>query len=80
MLWLPFVWRGTVAWGGASCSSCYRQDVLASLDATATIDLRLPDVELEAAFSIEAARGIGIIMDYVWGRPRKREKNVQFYS
>jgi len=26
-----------VAWGGASCSSCYRQDVLASLDATATI-------------------------------------------
>ncbi len=46
-----------------------RQEVLAELDADATIDLRLPEHELVAAFAAEASKGIGVILDYVWGRP-----------
>lgn len=46
-----------------------RADVLASLDADATIDLTLPDDDLAAAFASEARQGMGIIVDYVWGRP-----------
>ena len=44
-----------------------RQEVLRSLDADATIDLRLPAADLRAAFAREAALGLGIILDYVWG-------------
>ena len=44
-----------------------RQDVLASLDADATIDLRLPAAELRAAFARESAIGLGVVLDYVWG-------------
>lgn len=46
-----------------------RQDVLASLDADATVDLALPEVELAAAFAAEVRDGIGVVVDYVWGRP-----------
>jgi len=44
-----------------------RQDALNALDADATIDLRLPAEELKQAFAEEAARGLGIVVDYVWG-------------
>ncbi|MGD1037723.1 MAG: zinc-binding alcohol dehydrogenase family protein [Roseiarcus sp.] len=44
-----------------------RQDVLNALDADAMIDLRLPAEELRRAFAEEAARGLGIVIDYVWG-------------
>lgn len=46
-----------------------RQDVLASLGADATIDLTLPDDQLTRAFDAEAEQGIGIVVDYLWGRP-----------
>ncbi len=46
-----------------------RQDVLAELDADATIDLRLSPEELGQAFAEEAAHGIHVIVDYVWGAP-----------
>lgn len=45
-----------------------RQDVLATLGADATIDLRLPEAELGEAFRDHAADGIGVVVDYVWGR------------
>lgn len=44
-----------------------RQDVLATLGADATIDLRLDSAALRDAFAAEAARGIGVVVDYVWG-------------
>jgi len=44
-----------------------RQDVLASLDADATIDLRLTQAELREIFAAEVERGIGVVVDYVWG-------------
>jgi NADPH:quinone reductase-like Zn-dependent oxidoreductase len=46
-----------------------RQDVLASLDADAVIDLAQPPEALGAAFAAEAARGIDLIVDYIWGPP-----------
>ncbi len=46
-----------------------RLDVLEALGADATIDLNLPERELAAAFAAEAARGIGVVLDYLWGRP-----------
>ncbi len=45
-----------------------RQDVLERLGADATVDLRLPEEELEAVFSEHVAGGIGVVVDYVWGR------------
>jgi NADPH:quinone reductase-like Zn-dependent oxidoreductase len=44
-----------------------RQEVLAALGADATIDLRLPQGELREIFAEEAKRGIGVVVDYVWG-------------
>jgi len=46
-----------------------RRAVLDSLGADATIDLSAPEVEIAAAFAAEAARGLGVIVDYLWGRP-----------
>ena len=46
-----------------------RLDVLAELDADATIDLSLPTEALRGAFASEAKRGLGVIVDYVWGAP-----------
>ena len=44
-----------------------RQEVLAGLGADATIDLRLERAALRDAFSAEAAGGLGVVIDYVWG-------------
>lgn len=46
-----------------------RQAVLDRLDADATIDLSAPEAEIAAAFAEEATRGLGVIVDYLWGRP-----------
>lgn len=46
-----------------------RRDVLASLDADATICLDAPEPQISAAFAEEAERGLGVIVDYLWGRP-----------
>ena len=46
-----------------------RASVLAGLGADATIDLRQSDEELRAAFAAETASGVGVIVDYIWGRP-----------
>jgi len=43
------------------------QEILNTLGADATIDLRLPKAELKQAFAREAARGIDLIVDFVWG-------------
>ncbi|WP_101675563.1 quinone oxidoreductase family protein [Alloalcanivorax mobilis] len=45
-----------------------RQQVLAALDADATIDLRLPEPALREAFA-EHAADINVVVDYVWGPP-----------
>jgi NADPH:quinone reductase-like Zn-dependent oxidoreductase len=44
-----------------------REDILASLDVDARINLTLPAHELRAAFAHEVELGVGIIIDYVWG-------------
>lgn len=44
-----------------------RPDVLAGLDADATVDLRLPPKDLRRAFAAEAERGLAVVVDYVWG-------------
>lgn len=46
-----------------------RGEVLASLDVDATIDLVSDPATLKAAFAAEARRGIGVVVDYVWGAP-----------
>lgn len=46
-----------------------RMAVLERLAADAIIDLDLPDAELSRAFAAEARRGLGVIVDYLWGRP-----------
>lgn len=46
-----------------------RQAVLDRLEADATIDLSAPEADIAAAFAAEAARGLGVIVDYLWGRP-----------
>lgn len=46
-----------------------RQDVLAGLGADAVIDLRADPAALREAFAAEAARGVGVVIDYVWGPP-----------
>ncbi len=46
-----------------------RADILASLDADAIIDLTQPEDALAAAFAQEAERGLGVIVDYIWGKP-----------
>ena len=46
-----------------------RKEVLAGLDVDARIDLTLPDVELAEALAVEVARGLDVIVDYIWGRP-----------
>jgi NADPH:quinone reductase-like Zn-dependent oxidoreductase len=46
-----------------------RQDVLNTLGADATIDLRLPTRELEQAFADQGAEGLDVVVDYLWGPP-----------
>ncbi len=46
-----------------------RLDLLADMDVDAAIDLRLPEDDLRAAFAREAARGVNVIVDYLWGKP-----------
>lgn len=46
-----------------------RAEVLAALGADATIELGQPEDQLAAAFAAEADRGVGVIVDYIWGRP-----------
>lgn len=46
-----------------------RRDVLDGLDADAVIDLAAPAGALRAAFDREIARGLDLIIDYVWGQP-----------
>ncbi len=44
-----------------------RQEALNALGADATIDLKLAAPELKAAFAAEVARGVDVIIDFVWG-------------
>ncbi len=46
-----------------------RQDVLDGLGADATINLGRPEDEISASFAREAEEGLGVIVDYLWGRP-----------
>lgn len=46
-----------------------RRDVLDRLGADAVIDLAAPADTLRAAFEREVARGLDLIVDYVWGEP-----------
>ena len=46
-----------------------RLEQLAALDTDLRIDLRLPAQELRNRFSEEAERGIGVVVDYIWGTP-----------
>ena len=46
-----------------------RLEALRALDADATIDLNLSPAALKEAFAAEAANGIGVVVDYVWGPP-----------
>ncbi|MBS0483409.1 MAG: zinc-binding alcohol dehydrogenase family protein [Proteobacteria bacterium] len=46
-----------------------RRAVLEGLDADATISLDAPEAEIAAAFAAEAERGLGVVVDYLWGRP-----------
>ncbi len=56
--------------GAGRVVACGRRlDVLAALRADATIDLGMEAGRLKAAFADEVARGIGVIVDYVWGAP-----------
>lgn len=45
-----------------------RQAVLDSLAADATINLAAPEEEVSARFAAEVERGLGVIVDYFWGR------------
>jgi NADPH:quinone reductase-like Zn-dependent oxidoreductase len=46
-----------------------RQEILDELDADATINLSPPTEEIEKIFAEEAARGLDVIVDYVFGPP-----------
>lgn len=46
-----------------------RQGVLDTLGADAVINLSDPEATVAAAFADEAARGLGVIVDYLWGQP-----------
>lgn len=46
-----------------------RRKVLESLDADATICLGTPETDIAAAFAAEVERGLGVVVDYLWGRP-----------
>ena len=46
-----------------------RQDVLETLDADAVIDLTAPEADIAKALAAEAAGGIQVVVDYLWGRP-----------
>ncbi len=46
-----------------------RQAVLGECDADATINLDAPEAQIAAASAKEAERGLGVIVDYLWGRP-----------
>lgn len=46
-----------------------RQDVLGALGADATVNLTSSEEEIASAFAREAANGIDLIVDYLWGRP-----------
>jgi len=46
-----------------------RQEALATLDADATIDLRMPPSALHHTFSAYAEEGIDVIIDFLWGEP-----------
>jgi NADPH:quinone reductase-like Zn-dependent oxidoreductase len=46
-----------------------RLEQLAALDTDSIIDLRLPAQELRNRFAEEAERGIGVVVDYIWGTP-----------
>jgi len=43
--------------------------VLAALDADRAINLEMPEADIAAAFAEEAERGLGLIVDCLWGRP-----------
>ena len=56
--------------GAGRIVACGRRlNVLDQLEADATIDLSLDGERLKAAFAEEVVRGIGVIVDYVWGPP-----------
>lgn len=56
--------------GAGRVVACGRRiDVLERLAADAIIDLGLPDTQLSRTFAAEARRGLGVIVDYLWGRP-----------
>ena len=56
--------------GAGRVVACGRRlDVLATLGADAMIDLSLDGERLKVAFAEEVGRGIGVIVDYVWGSP-----------
>jgi NADPH:quinone reductase-like Zn-dependent oxidoreductase len=44
-------------------------DALAGVDVDATIDLKLPEDDIREALTAEAASGIDVTIDYLWGRP-----------
>ena len=46
-----------------------RQEVLQSLGADATIDLRLPAADLRESFAAQVSAGVDVVLDYVWGPP-----------
>lgn len=56
--------------GAGRVIACGRRcEVLAQLDADTTICLDAPDADIAAAFAREAELGLGVIVDYLWGRP-----------
>ncbi|MBV9288472.1 MAG: hypothetical protein JO288_11740 [Hyphomicrobiales bacterium] len=52
---------------GRVIAAARNQEIMNTLGADATIDLRLPKEELKQAFAREAARGIDLVVDFVWG-------------
>lgn len=44
-------------------------DALAGADVDAVIALGAPEEDVREAFAAEAARGIDVVIDYLWGRP-----------
>ena len=47
----------------------HRQEALATLEADATIDLRMPRASLEHTLAAYVEEGIDVILDYIWGEP-----------
>lgn len=46
-----------------------RQPVLDALGADATINLDASEAQISGAFAREVERGVGVVVDYLWGRP-----------